>query len=105
MDTRTLNAYDQQAHAFAEDWHRQPPPTDLQEIVRQYFRPGITADVGCGSGRETGWLAENGFAAIGIDPSEGLLEEARRRHPGVRFVRGGVAGVGGCRGGIYECAL
>ncbi|MHB8910630.1 MAG: class I SAM-dependent methyltransferase [Syntrophales bacterium] len=88
MDTTTLDAYDRQSGAFAKEWDEQPAPTDLQAIVRQYFRPGLTADVGCGSGRDAAWLCENGYPAIGFDPSEGLLKEAQQRHPGVRFQRG-----------------
>ena len=86
-DTATIAAYDADAASFAEDWETQPPPTDLQDAVRRFFRPGPTADIGCGSGRDTAWLAANGFAATGFDASEGLLGEARRRHPGIRFVR------------------
>ncbi len=85
MDSRTLNAYDQNSVAFAQDWHEQPPATDLHALVRKYFRPGRTADVGCGSGRDTAWLSANGFPAVGFEPSQGLLAEARRRHPQVDF--------------------
>ena len=86
-DTATIAAYDADAASFAEDWETQPPPTDLQDAVRRFFQPGPTADIGCGSGRDTAWLAANGFAATGFDASEGLLGEARRRHPGIRFVQ------------------
>jgi SAM-dependent methyltransferase len=54
-------------------------------IIRQYFDPGLTADIGCGSGRDTNWLSNNGYTAIGFDASEGLLAAARRLHPGVEF--------------------
>jgi trans-aconitate methyltransferase len=53
--------------------------------VRRFFREGPTADIGCGSGRDTAWLAQNGFAATGFDASEGLLAEARRLHPNIQF--------------------
>jgi SAM-dependent methyltransferase len=85
MDRTTLAAYNDAATAFAEDWHAQPPPTDLHALIRYYFRPGLTADIGCGSGREVAWLTANGYAAIGYDASEGLLFEARARYPQHRF--------------------
>jgi SAM-dependent methyltransferase len=85
MDTRTLQAYDSQAASFAQDWHEQPPPADLHEIVRRFFGPGMTADIGCGSGREVAWLDANGFPAVGYDPSAGLLEQARARYSRLRF--------------------
>jgi SAM-dependent methyltransferase len=85
MDHRTLAAYDDGAAAFAADWHAQPQPADLHALIRYYFRPGLTADIGCGSGREVAWLAANGFPATGYDASGGLLAEARARYPHLRF--------------------
>ena len=57
----------------------------MHALVRKYFRPGRTADVGCGSGRDAAWLSSNGFPTVGFEPSKCLLEEARRRHPEVEF--------------------
>ena len=85
MDHRTLAAYDEGAADFAADWHAQPAPADLHALIRYYFRPGPTADIGCGSGREVAWLDANGFAATGYDASGGLLAEARTRYPHLRF--------------------
>ena len=85
VDQTTLAAYDRSAASFAEDWSTQPPPDDMYDILRRVFAPGPTADVGCGAGRDTAWLDANGFPAVGYDASEGLLTEARRRHPTVRF--------------------
>ena len=85
MDAKTLQAYDSAAEAFADDWDSQPAGTDLQALVRRYFTPGPTADVGCGSGRDAAWLTADGFPTIGFEPSEGLLAEAKRRHPDVTF--------------------
>ena len=65
MDRKTLAAYDLDAAAFAKDWHDQPAPVDLQEIVERFFvRGGNSADIGCGSGREVAWLNANGFPAV-----------------------------------------
>lgn len=86
MDIETLRAYDRSARAFAEDWEdTQSAPTDLHALIRRFFAPGPTADIGCGSGRDTAWLTGNGFPATGYDASEGLLAEARRRHPEAAF--------------------
>ena len=84
-DSGTVAAYDKDAAAFAADWHSQPSPADLHAAVRQYFRPGLTADIGCGSGRDAAWLDANGFSCVGYDASESLLAEARRRYPGLTF--------------------
>ena len=86
MDRKTLAAYDQDAAAFAKDWHEQPAPRDLQEVVERFFvRGGNSADIGCGSGREVAWLNANGFPAVGFDASEGLLRESCQRYPGFKF--------------------
>ena len=86
MDRKTLAAYDQDAATFAKDWHEQPAPRDLQEVVERFFvRGGISADIGCGSGREVAWLNANGFPAVGFDASEGLLKESCQRYPGFKF--------------------
>jgi SAM-dependent methyltransferase len=87
MDDATLTAYDHAAKAFADEWAAQPPPTDLQAVVRQFFIPGTTADIGCGSGRDAAWLNENGYPTRGFDASEGLLAEAQRRYPHIEFTK------------------
>ncbi|MBR83241.1 MAG: SAM-dependent methyltransferase [Magnetovibrio sp.] len=86
MDTDTVRAYDIQARNYAAEWEEdQAPPDDLRAAVRAYFNNGLTVDVGCGSGRDTAWLAGQGFEVMGVDASLGLLVEARRRHPEVNF--------------------
>lgn len=46
---------------------------------------GPVADVGCGPGRLTGHLCGAGLDVFGIDLSPGMVEVARRDHPGLRF--------------------
>jgi len=88
MDKETLIAYDTAAESFAREWHEQPPPVDLHGLIKTFFRPGPTADIGCGSGREVAWLCANGFPAIGYDPSEGLLAKARELYLSWRVTEG-----------------
>lgn len=49
---------------------------------------GPVADVGCGTGRITSHLRQLGVDAFGIDLSPGMIQVARRDHPGVRFALG-----------------
>jgi SAM-dependent methyltransferase len=84
-DRTTLDAYDRGAASFAEDWAAQPTPSDMYDMLRHFFTPGPTADIGCGAGRDTAWLDANGYPCIGFDASKGLLAEARRRYPELRF--------------------
>ena len=86
MDDKTIRIYDTGAAGFAAEWEdEQDPPDDLRAAVDAYFRPGATVDIGCGSGRDSAWLNAQGFDVVGIDASRGLIEEASRRHPGVKF--------------------
>jgi SAM-dependent methyltransferase len=106
VDRLTLAAYDNDAAAFASDWHEQPTPVDLQEIVARFFiRGGATADIGCGSGREVAWLNANGFAAAGFDASDGLLAEARSRYPGLSFAHAELPELRGIPSGVYDNVL
>ena len=106
MDRATLDAYDKDAAAFAKDWHDQPAPADLREIVEQFFvRGGRTADIGCGSGREVDWLDTNGFSAEGFDASEGLLAEARTRYPDLAFTLAELPDLAGIAANRYDNVL
>ena len=54
---------------------------------------GTVADVGCGPGRITAYLCQLGADAVGIDLSPGMIEVARRDHPGLRFDVGSMTGL------------
>jgi len=106
MDQATIAVYDKDAAAFAREWHDQPAPVDLHEVVEQFFvRGGRTADIGCGSGREVDWLDTNGFSAEGIDASEGLLSEARSRYPDLKFTRAELPELSGIAANRYDNVL
>jgi len=47
--------------------------------------PGVVADLGCGTGRVTAYLARSGLAVRGFDLSPGMVAVARRRHPNLDF--------------------
>jgi SAM-dependent methyltransferase len=106
MDRETLAAYDKDAGAFAKDWHEQPAPSDLHDIVKRFFIVGgMTADIGCGSGREVGWLNANGYPAKGFDGSEGLLAEARARYPQFEFTHADLPNLQGVAANAYDNVL
>jgi ubiquinone/menaquinone biosynthesis C-methylase UbiE len=104
-DDSTLAAYDEAATAFAADWHGQPPPADLHAAIRKYFRNGPTADIGCGSGRDVAWLSAHGFRCVGYDASEGLLAEARRRYPDLKFVASALPELSGIEDASFDNVL
>ncbi len=58
----------------------------LARVAAGGFRRAL--DVGCGEGRFCRMLRERGVETIGVDPTERLLEEARRRDPTGDYRRG-----------------
>src|SRR5665213_1777060 len=106
MNRSTRAAYDKDAASFAREWHEQPAPVDLQDIIRRFFfKGGGTADIGCGSGREVAWLNASGFPASGFDASDGLLAEARRRYPDFKFVHAELPALAGVAANAYDNVL
>jgi SAM-dependent methyltransferase len=46
---------------------------------------GPVVDLGCGPGRLTAYLHRLGLDSFGVDLSPGMIDVARREHPGLRF--------------------
>ena len=42
---------------------------------------GCILDVGAGSGRDAAWFADKGHKVVAVEPSTGLREEGKERHP------------------------
>jgi trans-aconitate methyltransferase len=105
VDRPTLDAYDAYAAEYAQDWLDQAPPDDMYALLEQYFAPGPTADVGCGAGRDTAWLASRGFDVHGYDASPALLAEARRRHPTLHFELAALPALAGAPSGAFRNVL
>lgn len=61
-----------------------PGGSDLTARVLALAAPSpaaVVLDVGCGLGATVGFLAQRGFTAVGVEPDERLLREARARRP------------------------
>jgi SAM-dependent methyltransferase len=93
----TRASYDHVSAVYAErypTWNAESPLdrgllTAFAELVTGPEGAGRpVADLGCGTGRMTAKLAELGVPAFGVDLSPGMLGEARRLHPGLRFEEG-----------------
>ena len=82
MDPRTIQFYQEHASTVAARYAAAESAAALR--FRQVFGTGARIlDVGCGSGRDLQALVEAGFDAEGVDATAALLDEARRRHPGL----------------------
>jgi ubiquinone/menaquinone biosynthesis C-methylase UbiE len=59
----------------------------LGKLLATFPRARSVLEVGCGTGHFTRWMAERGLNAVGLDASEAMLREARRRG-GPTYLRG-----------------
>lgn len=55
------------------------------------FAPRAVLDAGCGTGRVAAELARRGVDVVGVDVDRSMLDEARRRAPGLAFVEADLA--------------
>lgn len=62
-------------------WPMEVDPQQVQFLaaIKQYIQKGRALDIGCGQGRHTFFLAQNGFEAFGIDFLERPITEAKQR--------------------------
>ena len=55
------------------------------DMLLEHHGEGTVLDIGCGTGHVIADLAHRGLEVVGIDPSEAMLDIARRSHPEVVF--------------------
>lgn len=80
---------DQYAARFADELARKPLDRALLEcLVEQAPAGAPIADIGCGPGHVSAWLADHGVAAIGIDLSAAMVAVGRREYAAVEFREG-----------------
>lgn len=105
MDKNTIKAYDRDAEGISEI-HQKLIPDRLYSLISEYFWPGLkTLDVGCGSGRDTNWLAERGFDVLGVDASTGMLDQSISRYPNLNFQMTALPNLDGLANGLYSNVL
>lgn len=77
------------ADRFGEELAHKPMDREvLSRFASEVAGQGEVFDLGCGPGQTTAFLSECGVGVRGLDLSPALLEEARRRHPQIRFDAG-----------------
>ena len=87
MDKQTIETYDREAEQIAQ-LHSSLTPSGLYTLITEYFtKSANTLDVGCGIGRDTNWLNQHDYPALGVDASEGMLKQALHLYPQVRFLK------------------
>ncbi|MFE8942430.1 class I SAM-dependent methyltransferase [Streptomyces sp. NPDC007856] len=84
--------YDAIAEDYAERFRNQLVDRPLDRALLAGFAElvgdGAVADLGCGPGVVTSYLASLGLDVFGLDLSSSMLAVARRENPGLRFAQG-----------------
>jgi ubiquinone/menaquinone biosynthesis C-methylase UbiE len=78
---RWAETYDRPLRLF---WIEEPPMRRRLDALPA----GTVLDAACGTGRYAALLAERGHAVVGVDQSPAMLERARAKLPGHRFLEG-----------------
>jgi ubiquinone/menaquinone biosynthesis C-methylase UbiE len=87
----TQSSYDEVADEYTQRIGGELEHKPLERELLARFAKGISgeiADVGCGPGHITRYLHDQGADAFGIDLSSGMIEQAARKNPGIRFEQG-----------------
>jgi ubiquinone/menaquinone biosynthesis C-methylase UbiE len=85
QEEQTIQAYDQNASAWAGSRNQKGVWGDEKKKFFSYLPTGRIIEVGSGGGRDAKEFIEHGYDYTGTDISKGLLEEARKNNPGVPF--------------------
>ena len=89
------NVYDTVAEEYAETFsdEHEKKPKDREILDRFAHEIGGSRpvwDFGCGPGQTSKYLKNLGIEISGLDLSERILEQARTRHPEIRFRKGNI---------------
>lgn len=97
-EAKARDGYDQMAEVYTNHVALEMTVPSLVRSVLESFAaqvqrpgPGKVADVGCGPGHVTAFLAGLGVDIFGVDNSSSLLDIARTAHPDIRFEIGRLA--------------
>lgn len=90
MTDATGVSYDRVAARYAEaigdELDHRPLERGLLDAFASLLGPDArVADIGCGPGHVTAYVASRGLAASGVDLSAGMIDLARTRYPGLTF--------------------
>jgi len=83
------SVYDKSASSYAKEYPRPSEHIDkflenLKKLHSHELHPKIL-DIGCGIGKDSGYMHSQGFGVIGIDISKGMLKVAKKNFPKIDF--------------------
>lgn len=83
----TINSYDECAEEYSRFHFKESFEDRLETFMKFLSDKNLVLDVGCGCGRDTKYLIEHDINTIGIDLSNGMIEEARKYVPNATFLQ------------------
>ena len=84
MDRKYYEAYDdryRQVHGENLQWFASSPSPIVGEILARYNINGKMLEIGCGEGRDAGFLLARGYDVLATDVSPAAVAYARKRFP------------------------
>ncbi len=86
----TVDSY----NGLARQWIETHQNTDVFDNAfprfKGYLPQGEILEIGSGGGRDAVKIKRAGFGYVGMDISSGLLEEAKKSHPNIKFIPGNI---------------
>ena len=84
MERKYYEAYDdryRKVHGENLQWFADSPSPIVGEILERYNIKGRMLEIGCGEGRDAGYLLERGMDVLAADVSPAAIVYARKRFP------------------------
>ena len=84
MDRKYYEAYDdryRQVHGENLQWFDDSPSPIVGEVLERYAIKGSILEIGCGEGRDAGFLLGRGYDVLATDVSPAAIRYARKRFP------------------------
>ena len=84
MERKYYEAYDDrytQVHGENLQWFASSPSPIVWEAADRYKIKGKILEIGCGEGRDAGFLLERGMDVLGTDVSPAAIRYARKKYP------------------------
>ena len=79
MNAQTVALFDKYAEQYADLTFPNILQYELNRFISLLSKNARILDIGCGSGRDVQYFMDYGFQAVGIDASENMISEAKRR--------------------------
>jgi len=81
-----IETYNKYASVYAEHTKNKLLQFQLAKFVSMLPKKGKVLDAGCGAGRDSAYLKEDGLEVTSVDISEGMVQEAKNN--GIQAIKG-----------------